>query len=534
MKLRRKPAQDKMYPLESRLSDKEWEIRLAAENDLLTFIRLVAPYRVLGHVHKELLQFWQRQDATSHQLTLLPRDHQKSAMIAFRVAQRIVKYPEVRIGYLSSTSTLAEAQLKMIKDILTTDVVQRYWPDLIHPEEGKRERWTNSEIIVDHPKRKEEGVRDSTVFTGGLTTSLTGLHCDIGVYDDIVVQENAYTGEGRKKVKMQYSLLASIESTDAEEWVVGTRYHPSDLYQDLIDMAEEIYDEEGNVVGTTPVFEVFERKVEDKGDGTGQFLWPRQKREDGKWFGFDRQILAKKRAQYLDRNQFYAQYYNDPNDPEGSGIPTEKFQYYDRKFLSRSNGNWYFKGNKLNVYGAIDFAFSLQRTADYTAIVVVGIDYEGNIFVLDIDRFRTDAKISDYFKHIMDMHIKWDLKKLRAEANVAQKSIVQELKNSYIKPNGITLSIDEHVPTKAQGTKEERINAVLEPRYDMGAIWHFEGGHCQTLEEELTVGRPPHDDVKDALASAIEIAVPPMGHRNRNIDKRNVVEFNSRFGGVAH
>ncbi len=38
-------------------------VKQAAEADLLTFIRLVAPHRVLGAVHEELCAWWQRQDA---------------------------------------------------------------------------------------------------------------------------------------------------------------------------------------------------------------------------------------------------------------------------------------------------------------------------------------------------------------------------------------------------------------------------------------------------------------------------------------
>ena len=39
--------------------------------------------------------------------------------------------------------------------------------------------------MLDHPLRKKENVRDPSIFTGGLTTSLTGLHCDIAVLDDV-------------------------------------------------------------------------------------------------------------------------------------------------------------------------------------------------------------------------------------------------------------------------------------------------------------------------------------------------------------
>jgi len=97
---------------------------------------------------------------------------------------------------------------------------------MVHPEEGKREKWTETEISVDHPLRAAEAVRDPTVFTAGLTTGITGLHCDIAFMDDVVVRENAYTIEGRTKVASQFSLLTSITGTDAIVVAVGTRYHP--------------------------------------------------------------------------------------------------------------------------------------------------------------------------------------------------------------------------------------------------------------------------------------------------------------------
>jgi hypothetical protein len=506
------------------------EIKAAAEADLSVFIRLVSPLSVMGAVHDDLCRWMTREEGKQQQLILLPRDHQKSRMVAFRVAWWLTKHPDHRVLYISATANLAEKQLKFIKDIFTSKIYMRYWPEMVNLEEAKRERWTNNEISLDHPLRKSEGVRDPSIFTAGLTTSITGLHCDVTVLDDVVVPENAYTREGREKVKSQYSLLASIQGADAQEWVVGTRYHPKDLYNDLLGMQEEIYDKDGEVTDYEPIYEKFERQVEDIGDGTGEFCWPRQQRADGKWFGFDRQILARKRGKYLDRAQFYAQYYNNPNNPEGSGIAVDKFQYYDRKFLTRTNGSWYYRDKKLNVFAAIDFAYSLTKRADSTALVVVGIDASSNYYVLDIERFKTD-KIREYYEAILRMHVKWDFRKLRAETTAAQKAIVKELKFSYIRENGLALSIDEHTPTRHQGSKEERIKSILEPRYDNLAMWHYQGGNCQMLEDELSVENPAHDDIKDALAAVVEIAVPPT----RSVSKTNNVIpiHNSRFGGVA-
>ena len=502
------------------------EIKDAAEADLLFFIKLVAPEQVFGQSHEDVIGWWTRQEHKTHQLLLFPRDHQKSRLVAYRVAWELTKDPTIRVLYISATANLAEKQLAFIKGIITSSIYRRYWPDHVNFNEGQRAKWTNSEICLDHPLRKQENIRDSSIFTGGLTTSLTGLHCDIAVLDDCVVYENAYTKEGREKVKSQYSLLSSIEGTNAREWVVGTRYHPSDLYSELMQMQEDTFNEEGDMEGFDSIYEVYEKAVEDRGDGTGSFLWPRQQRKDGKWFGFDQKILAKKRGQYLDRGQFRAQYYNDPSDPDNVPVSKDKFQYYERKFLKQEGGRWFIRGSKLNVYAAVDFAFSLSKKADYTAIVIIGVDSENQIYVLDIDRFRTD-RIVEYYEHLLHLSNKWDFRKLRAEVTVAQATIVRQIKDLF-RESGLSISIDEFRPQK--GTKAERIAATLEPRYDNMAIWHFKGGEISTLEEELSSRNPAHDDVIDALASAIDIAVKPSKNIH-NSQKSNIIWEQHKFRG---
>ncbi len=508
-------------------------IREAAENDLLTFIRLVAPRRQLGKIHEEVIRWWTRDDAKSHQLLLLPRDHQKSVLIAYRVAWEITRNPAITVLYVSATARLAEKQVYFIKNILSSRKYQQYWPEMINPSEGRREKWTGNEVIVDHPKRKEAGTKDSTLFGAGLTTTITGLHFNIAVLDDVVVRENAYTEDGREQVRELYSLLASVETTDSREWVVGTRYHPKDLYSDLKHKEYETYDTDGQLIEYQSLYEVLERQVEDSGDGTGEFLWPRQQcSETGQWFGFDANALAKKRAAYLDRTQFFAQYYNNPNSPENRRFSPDSFQYYEPKLLTRNLGKWFYKDRPLNVFAAIDFAFSLSRKADASAVVVIGVDFENNVFVLDVDRFKTD-RISEYFAHIKSMHVKWGFRKLRAEVNVAQQSIVRELKEEYIARDGLMLSVDEYRPVAKEGTKEERIAAILEPRYDNKKVWHPKNNPLMSLlEEELMHPNPTHDDIKDALANAVEIGIPPSGRYSLVKQNPSGLEFHSRFGGV--
>lgn len=509
------------------MKDKYAVIKETAENSLVSFIHLVAPHMLLGSIHHEVIEWWTRQEAKPNQLLLLPRGHLKSKLAAYRAAWHITKHPETTIVYLSATADLAEKQLYQIKQILESPIYRRYWPDMINEDEGKREKWAVAEISVDHPKRKLEGVRDSTVKAVGVTSNFTGFHGDVIILDDMVVPKNAYTEDGRDKVAAAYSQLASIENPGAEEWTVGTRYHPKDIYDVMINMKAEIFDDDGNLIEEQDIYEVFQREVET----SGEFLWPRQTRNDGKKFGFDQNILAQIKGKYIDTTQFYSQYYNNPNSAETAKISQDKFQYYDRALLQNKEGDWYIRDRKLNIYAAIDFAFSLRKKADSTAIVTIGVDHQGNYYILEIDRFKT-SKIVDYFNHILQAQQKWGFRKIRAEVSVGQRAIVEELKNSYIKPNGIALSIDEHNPTRHEGDKEERISAILEPKYDNLQIWHYRGGNCQSLEEELIMAHPPHDDIKDALANALAIAIIPKQRQSAQSLGSNLYTH-SRFGGVA-
>ena len=495
------------------------EIRKLAEADFITFVKLVAPYNVMGVCHEELCKFLTNPDLKPYRLVLYPRGHRKSFYAAMYACWRIVVDPSISIVYLSATSDLAESQLRTIKSTLDSPIVRRYWPELIQADEGRREKWTTTEICVDDPRRKAEGTRDSTVKAGGLTTNITGAHCDLIILDDMVVPKNN-TEEGRRQVMSQYSQLQSILNPGGMILAVGTRYHPKDIYDTMQTTVEEIYDDTGELIGKENQWDVLQKVVEEN----GEFLWNRQKRKDGKYYGFDFKELSRIKAGYVDKSQFYAQYYNDPNDEGHALITPDMFEYYNREHLYSKAGVYYIKNRPLNVYAAIDFAFSLNNRADSSSIVVVGIDSDNNRYVLDIDRFKTD-RIQEYYKHVIAIHNKYNLKKLRAEVTVAQQVIVTALKDK-LDENSTRLVIEDYRP---QTKKEERMLAVLKPLYEDHKIFHYRGGNCEILEEELKQVKPAHDDVKNALADAISIAVAP---RQSHFQKHKDIKVLSRFGGI--
>lgn len=509
------------------------EVRRAAEEDLVFFARLVNPGYMYGSIHEDIYRWMQEYSLygkgdgdVKNKLIMLPRAHLKSHMVATWAAWMIVRHPEITILYLSATAELAISQLYDIKNILESKQFSKYWPEYVHPDVGKREKWSSTKIMVDHPQRKKEGVRDATIACAGLTTNTTGWHADIICSDDIVVPENAYTEDGRELVSKKASQFTSIRNVGGFTMACGTRYHPSDIYATWKEMTFEDYDEEGESLGKKMVWDIKEYAVEEE----DIFLWPRAMRTDGKAFGFNKAELSKVEAEYTDKVQFFAQYYNNPNDPGSNRLNREHFQYFNPRLVASEGGVWNYNGRRLNIYAAVDFAYSLASSADYTAIVVVGVDSEENYYVLDIDRFKSTS-VYEYFQHIAELHSKWKFKKLNAEVVAAQKAIVDGIK-SFVRDKGMRLSVEEYRPTRHEGSKEQRIAAVLEHRYENLQMWHREGGWTQVLEDELIMARPPHDDLKDALASAVSIAVKP---NQRSFDKMS--EFmstpvrRSRFGG---
>ena len=507
------------------------EIRERAESDLYYFARLLNPQYVYGDIHEKVFR-WMQDGNADNKLLLLPRAHLKSHCVAVYTAWRITKDPATSIIYLVSGEDLGMGQMYAIKGMLTCDTYRALWPEMIEEDEGRREKWSAWAINVDHPARKEAATRDNTLILKTVKSNFTGLHCDEIMYDDVVVPGNAYTETGRTEVRRAVSQSSSVLNPGGRIVAAGTRYHPRDAYHNFKEEIIPQFNEDGEIVDEVPAWDIFEFKAEDRGDLTGNYLWPRTKSpKTGKWYGFDTKVLATIRAKYYslgERAQFHAQYYNEPNDPESARLESDKFQYYDRKHLKLVDCDWHFQDRKLNVFAAVDFAFTDGTKSDYTAIAVIGRDFEGNIYVLDLDQFRT-SKYDEYYKRILEIHRKWELRKIRVESNTGANLIADYIKQK-IREEGLRLTLDSKATTAKSGAKEQRIAAILEPRYENGDIWHFKSGLTLELEEQLVQERPPHDDLKDALAAAVEISTPPSRHSQRK--KIANIKAHPRFGGV--
>lgn len=511
------------------------QIREECEGDFWEFMRFINPHYIYGDIHEDCCRWFGSKEARDHQLLLMPRAHLKSHIIAGYCAWQLTRDPTTTMVYLSAGQDLAKAQMMAIKGMLTCDLYTLLWPEMLNPDEGKRSKWSSEAINIDHPLRKERGIRDYSLIIKTVGSNAIGLHCSHLLFDDVVVPDYAYSETGRSTVQRAISQFASILNPGGVVKAVGTRYHPEDAYFFMKEAKEAVYNEELHEFDDErDQWDIKEYVVEDAGDGTGNYLWPRQQHPETKqWEGFDPHIWSSKRTSYFangEHAQFYAQYYNDPNDPDSHRIHRDMIQYYHPKNVVTDEWCWYYNEKKLNIFCGIDLAWTDNSKSDYTAMAVIGIDAEGYIYVLDLERFKArGTEYFTYYKTIMDLHNKWGFRKVRVESNSAGKLIAEEIR-ALVRRNGDSISIDAKATTSHDLKKAERHAVLLETRFQNQTMYLKRGGLFQILEEEVLLERPPHDDLADALCGAIEIAYPPGRQSGKN-NKVRKISTHARFGG---
>ena len=511
--------------------------KIELENDLFAFAKYINPTYIYGPIHEEVFR-WLQSDNEHNQLLLIPRGHLKSHCLAVWALWWTTKFPYTTMVYVSATDKLASIQLFAIKQMMESRRYRLLWPEMISERENDRAVWNKNEIMVDHPLRKQRMVRDYTIHATSIKGNNTGLHCDVLLFDDIVIDKNAYTELGREEVAKGAASFIAIKNSSAIVKAVGTLYDPRDIYHQWMVGEEEIFDTEtGELVGMEKIWSVMSQVVEDSPNraGDGNFLWPRQMHpETGQWEGFDLHTLARKRGEYFSTGrhaEYYSQYYNDANAEYSRRVDDDSFQYLDRKYLKVTSGKVYFLDKELKVYAGMDVAWTMGKKSDYTAIAVIGLDSEGYTYILDLVRFQT-SQFDVYYNEVIDLHRKWGFRQIQVETNAGGKFVEQELKNR-IRLNGDSLSVLGKHSSRNEGTKQERTAAILEPRYANQSVYHFKGGLIGVYEEELILARPPHDDLLDAVCSAIQISKPPAksGLNKFYLDEDRKVVSDSRFGG---
>lgn len=146
----------------------------------------------------------------------------------------------------------------------------------------------------------------------------------------------------------------------------------------------------------------------------------------------------------------------------------------------------------LTLYMGVDLALSLKESADYTAIVVLGVEpVSGRVWLVDAERRRVGFR--DQLHFIADKAKRWRPVDILVEATQFQAVVVEELLRSTDLPVR-QVRPDKDKLTRAQG---------LITRYENHLVWHSNTLSRDYVDEILSFGPDcDHDDLVDAAVYA--------------------------------
>jgi predicted phage terminase large subunit-like protein len=405
-------------------------------------------------------------------LILMPRGTFKSSVITIGFSIQItLNDPNARILLDSETFAKSKAFLAEIKGHYEGNEELREIFKTIHgvyPNEGRKKEllWTDSQLNLACRTRPR---KEPTFSCGGVDVTKTGMHFDWIIFDDLHSQTNVTNSDQIRGVKEHWRLSHALLDPGKPQIVIGTRWHFDDLYQMILDD----YREEFNILVRRAVLP------------DGKAFFPA-------WLPLTE--LTKKKHQ-LGSGNFSKQYMNEPIDDETATFKRRDMVKREWELIKDRPINWYL---------SVDPSYAGEYS-DYAALVVVGMDYQRELYVRHVTREK--MTYSDIINKIFELHQQYNPKLIIIETVFAQKSIMYELTNE-MKRRGAWLPIQE---IKQQSkSKEERIRA-LAPFYEFHHIFHVKG--CPQLDElEYELLRFPsgkNDDTIDALANVLGFAQPP-------------------------
>jgi len=444
--------------------------------------------------HRELCDFVDDK-SKQKKLILLPRGHLKSSMVTVGYCvQQIARNPAIRILIINATYTMACTFLSQIKKTLQYNKVFR---ELYGSFDQNASMWSKDGIMVSQVEGESEYLtKEPTVVSWGVGGSLVSQHYDLVVMDDLVARENIGTKDQMEKVITCYRDVLDLLETGVgkhpyELIVIGTRWDDYDLYGWILDKKNKVYKNFSTLIKSA-----YEGDLET-GDDL-KVLFPKK---------FNRRHLLELKGE-KGIYEFSCQYMNDPVPSESATFRKDWFRYYETSDI---------KGESLNIFTLIDPAVSVSSSADYSAIVTIGLDKAHNIYIMDI--VRKHLKPMDLIDEMFMNYERWHPHKMGIEA-VSFSKTIKPFTEAEMRRRNVYMPLEEVKPLRNEG-KELRIGS-LEPYYRRGQIYHNRDlPQNENLEDELMrFPKGRHDDVIDALAYFPTLAFPPR-QRTSSMRRRN-------------
>lgn len=277
---------------------------------------------------------------------LAPRDHGKSWVLDKAYPIWMAWRNPGKSGFIfSATQDQASRILGDIKEEIETNP---RLADLLPKKRGKN--WNQHALQL---------ANGHTIYARGFGTRVRGAHPVWIVCDDVLNDESAYSETTRaKQIAYFKSAVSNMCVPGGQIVVIGTPFHSADLYGELKEMPAYFY----------------KRYSAIKADGTP--LWP------------ERYSLARllwKRDKEIGPLMFAREYQCEPVADDISLFPSYLFKgNCELHHVKLGMPYKFWKSMGMSIYMGVDFAISSSASADFTVIFVMGVQENGDRWIIDI------------------------------------------------------------------------------------------------------------------------------------------------------
>ena len=281
--------------------------------------------------------------------------HNSTIITYAGVIQEILKDPELTVGIFSHVKPIAKGFLSQIKrELEANEQLKKLFPDVLfeNPERQSPSWSIDNGLIV----KRKGNPKEPTISAYGLVDGQpVSMHFRLRVYDDVVTQASVSTPEQVSKTTEAFEQSANLGTEDGRRWMVGTRWSYADTYAEIM---------------KKKMVKVRLYPATSDGTFTGvPVLWSPEFNEQMK--------MEQGEATYA------TQCLQNPLAGSQKMFDVSDLQVYE------------VRPETLAVYILIDPARSKKTDSDNTAMVVVGLDYAANKYILD------------GFNHKMDLQERW-------------------------------------------------------------------------------------------------------------------------------
>ena len=333
---------------------------------------------------------------------------------------------------------------------------------------------------------------------------------DLVILDDLESMANTNTKELREKNLHWYNSVIEpigVEGRTAFLYV-GTLVHGNGLLPDILTRIDyesrkyaAIVQEPDNMELWMHYCEILDDKTDEEREAKADAFYEENRGEMDKgwktlWSRWTYSALMKKKST-LGTKAFNSEYMNIAYDPDSQIFNEDNIIFFDDRDLIDQWG----RKIPLDVYGFWDLAVGKgNKRDDYNAVVIIGRDkLTGVMYVLDAWSAKVPAHKA---LAVAEQKIaEWQPRLFGVETIQMQYEFYRQLQENIMK-HGLYSTRLKACNPKAK--KEDRIQ-ILEPLFETGYL-RLKRSQRLLLEQLLVFPQGEHDDLPDALASAVDLA----------------------------